>query len=162
MNDLFKGVLFVSEEEVIKPRVVASKSPVETFKEAVEKQIKLLEYDLKPTETKPEGRAWYLVKDGKATTLLRYSSMSFELDPAISKGQKALQVGKTHANLISWFKKLLTALNTGQYDDRIKAISDELKATRAAARAENVKKQEEAEKKAAEAIAAASEKADEE
>ncbi|GBR14160.1 hypothetical protein [Gluconobacter frateurii] len=143
LEALLKSVKPVSNKEVLSAVVNPNRlSPTQNFIKAVESQLELVKWDLEQEGEEPKGRRWYRVKDGKASTFIRYSVKKLKLLPDQTEETEALHVGRNYTDLVKFFGGLITVAKTGELDEIINKAANEMMAERATSRAKNKAKKE--------------------
>lgn len=140
-NPLFANVKFSNKDDVLEKNVVNKRNPVESFVDAVEKQIELVSYLMDPKDKeKPKTRAWF-EKNGKGVhTVFKYGTMSF---PFLD-GQKETDTVtvESYADLISLFQNVQAVSEELPFKKRILDAAQKMVAVRKAGVERNKQKAE--------------------
>lgn len=138
-GDFLKNISITNGSNILGTKTNAKKSPVSVFKEALEKQIKLVKYDMNPKGEKPEGARWYVIKGDVAETFLRYSVKKVFLKPDMNEENCAYEAGRNLEDLLKFYNNTIDYLNSGAIDSLINKVAADMIAERNATREKNEK-----------------------
>lgn len=143
-NPLFANVKFTNKDEVFKR--VTRKSPVESFIDAVEAQIKLVEYYMDPKDKeKPKTRAWFEKNNSGVHTVFRYGTLVFPL----LDGQKETDTVTvpSYADLLELYQNIQAVSEEPAFKKRIDDAAEKMVKIRALGVERKKKEEEEKAKK---------------
>lgn len=125
----------VSDEALTKREPI--KTPRQTFLTALEKQIKLIDwYNGDQTADKPEGREWFIVKNGVAYTYLKYAVKKIHILEG-GDDKSIYEVGSTYNDIKDFYESVEEHTKKGEFDAIIEKTAQDMTEERAKSRLEN-------------------------